>query len=202
MNKSEKISLKKRASAAAKTRAIAVVIEELVAGGATRSDALAEQLNARGVRLRRGENQWTASYVNRFVRKYRSASGVDLLPLSVRERKPWSEHRFDVDRQEAVVKRAREGVITKADAYAREVGALIARLNAEGLGSAVDVAAELNRRGVSTRRGQGGWQRRNVLNVLKRYKELMGDHSQKSKRDNKRSELRLIDGQVKRVPTA
>jgi len=55
MNKSEKISLKKRASAAAKTRAIAVVIEELVAGGATRSDALAEQLNARGVRLRRGD---------------------------------------------------------------------------------------------------------------------------------------------------
>lgn len=70
--------------------------------------------------------------------------------------------------REAIAKRTREALFAaNADAFAAQLAPILADIRARGCISLRDIAGELNRRGIVTRRG-GTWHVSNVKNLIER----------------------------------
>lgn len=160
-------------------------------------DQVASHLNSSGVPVRRGSGEWTASRVALLMKQYRRQWGVDLrtrLDQPRREPAPGV-----VIKRQVALKKAAVSLVERADAHARNVGALIVALVEDGFSTAQALANELNRRKVKTRQDRGGWRKRNVLYVVQRYYELTGIYLLPKKGISKPREMRLVDGKVVRV---
>ena len=64
----------------------------------------------------------------------------------------------------------RQAITTNADAFARSLAPLLETIRKDGHGTLRSVAAELNARGIQTRRG-GAWHVSNVRNLVRRVKQ-------------------------------
>ena len=66
------------------------------------------------------------------------------------------------------IAKARAARMAQAQARAAEVAPIIKELQAQGLTSLSEIARALNGKGISTPRGEGPWQARQVRRVLDR----------------------------------